>query len=93
VIGVFVQVNYGVGMDRLNMLRKTTLWKITFIGLQLLFCIGRVDSVSAGINIRTGNGLEGGEIYTLAIDPSVPSNLYAESWGGGVFVNQQLVPK
>src|SRR5262252_5575965 len=40
---------------------------------------------SAGINVWTGNGPNGGTIGILAIDPVDPSTLYAGTPNGGVF--------
>ena len=36
-------------------------------------------------SVGTSNGLEGGTVYALAIDPATPSTLYAGTGGGGVF--------
>ena len=41
--------------------------------------------VSAGTNIWTSHGPEGGNIFALAIDPKTPTTLYAGTYGGGVF--------
>ncbi len=45
----------------------------------------QVGIVTAGTNVWTSNGPEGGVIYALAIDPATPSTLYAGTDGGGVF--------
>jgi hypothetical protein len=57
--------------------------------LVLLLNISQTGIVSAGSNVWTSYGPEGGTIYALAIDPQTPSTLYAGTWGGGVFDIQQ----
>ena len=34
---------------------------------------------------RTGDGIEGGRVLALVIDPQMPSTLYAGTYGGGIF--------
>ena len=62
-----------------------TLQKVLLIGLLALFTTSQAGLVSAGTNVWTSNGPEGGTIYALAIDPATPATLYAGTWGGGVF--------
>ena len=73
------------------MLRTTTLRKVLLIGLLTLLIASQAGPVSAGPNIWTSIGPEGGVILALAIDPTTPSTLYAGTYGGGVFVMQQPV--
>ena len=47
-----------------------------------LFCMSQPREASAGINIWTSNGPEGGSVNALAIDPATPVTLYAGTWGG-----------
>ncbi|MDP2990548.1 MAG: hypothetical protein Q8O57_08295 [Kiritimatiellota bacterium] len=68
------------------MRRTTTLGKVLLIGLlALLMSLSQPHTVSAGTNVWTSNGPEGGNIYSLAIDPAAPTTLYAGTYGGGVF--------
>ena len=39
--------------------------------------MSQASTVSAGINVWTSNGPEGGVVYALAIDPAAPATLYA----------------
>ena len=55
------------------------------ISLLVLLGASQAGSVSAGINVWTSNGPEGGRINVLAIDPSTPTTLYAGTDGGGAF--------
>src|SRR5262244_3625441 len=48
-----------------------------------LYCPGKVGVASAQTWIS--NGLEGGRVQALAIDPTTPNTLYAGTDGGGVF--------
>jgi photosystem II stability/assembly factor-like uncharacterized protein len=59
------------------MRRTTILRKVLLIGLLALLSTTQAGIVSAGINVWTSNGPEGGRIYALAIDPATPSTLYA----------------
>ena len=68
-----------------TMLRATTLRIVLLIGLLTFLITSQSGTVSAGTNVWTSNGPEGGVIYALAIDPTNPSTLYAGTWGGGVF--------
>jgi hypothetical protein len=55
--------------------------------LPLVILVGLVTPafpVSAGVNVWTTNGPEGGNVWALAIDPSKPATLYAGT-NGGVF--------
>jgi len=65
------------------MLHTKTFWKVLLIGLLLLPTLGPVREVSAGVNVWTSNGPEGGDIRTLAVDPQTPTTLYAGTYGGG----------
>jgi photosystem II stability/assembly factor-like uncharacterized protein len=67
------------------MLRTTTLRKVLLIDLLTLWTISQAGTVSAGTNVWTSNGPEGGCIQALAIDPATLSTLYAGTFGGGVF--------
>ena len=67
------------------MLRTTTLRKVLLTGLLTLLITSQAGTVSAGTNVWTSIGPEGGQISSLAIDPTNPSTLYAGTWGGGVF--------
>lgn len=53
-----------------------------FIGVLTVLIAIPAAPVSAGINVWTSIGPEGGVIYTLAIDPTTPSTLYAGTTGG-----------
>ena len=67
------------------MRRKITLWKVLLIYLLTFLVTSQAGSVSAGINIWTSIGPDGGYINTLAMDPTTPGTLYAGTGGGGVF--------
>ena len=67
-----------------TMLHKATLRKSFLVVLLILLIVSQVSSVSAGTNVWTNLGPEGGIIYALAIDPTTPSTLYAGT-DGGVF--------
>ena len=71
------------------MLRTTTLRKVLLIGLLTLLLASQAIPVSAGFNVWTSIGPEGGNVSALAIDPATPATLYAGTWGGGVFSIQQ----
>ena len=65
------------------MQRITTLGKVLLIGLlALLMSLSQPHTVSAGTNVWTSNGPEGGTIRALAIDPATPTTLYAGTYGG-----------
>jgi hypothetical protein len=68
----------------------TTLWRGLFVCLIVLLSTGQADIVSAGINIWTSNGPEGGRINALAIDPVTPATLHAGTDGGPVFAIQDI---
>jgi len=59
------------------MILTTLIRKVLLISLLVLFSISQAGTVSAGINVWTSNGPEGGSIRALAIDPATPSTLYA----------------
>ena len=64
----------------------TTIGKILLICLlALLMSLNQPHTVSAGINVWTSHGPEGGYIGALAIDPATPTTLYAGTYRGGVF--------
>ena len=66
------------------MLHKTTLRKVLLISLLAFLIMSQAGSVSAGTNVWTSIGPEGGIVRSLAIDPITPSTLYAGT-DGGVF--------
>ncbi len=59
------------------MRRAPTLQKVLLISLLALFTTSQAGLVSAGTNVWTSNGPEGGTINALAIDPVTPATLYA----------------
>ena len=59
------------------MLRTTTLRKVLLLGLLTLLIASQTVPVSAGTNVWTSHGPEGGLTLVLAIDPQKPSTLYA----------------
>jgi hypothetical protein len=67
------------------MLRTTSLRKVLLIGLLTFLITSQASTVTAGTNIWTSNGPEGGMVYALAIDPTTPSTVYAGTYYGGVF--------
>ena len=71
------------------MRRTTTLGKVLLIGFLVILSASQAGVVSAGTNVWTSNGPEGGNINALAIDPATPATLYAGTYGGGVFSIQQ----
>ena len=68
-----------------RLLRTTTLWKASLMGLLALLIIGQATSVSAGTIHWTSTGPEGGTIHALAVDPAIPTTIYAVTFGGGTF--------
>jgi len=54
------------------------------IGLLTLLLASQAIPVSAGFNVWTSIGPEGGNVSALAIDPATPATLYAGT-SGGVF--------
>jgi photosystem II stability/assembly factor-like uncharacterized protein len=58
---------------------------VLLVGILALSSAGRPSVVSAGINVWTTNGPEGGNIKALAIDPSALATLYAGTYENGVF--------
>ena len=67
------------------MRHTTTLQRVLLISLLVLLTTSQAGLVSAGTNVWTSNGPEGGTIHALAIDPVTPTTLYAGTDGGGVF--------
>jgi hypothetical protein len=67
------------------MLRAIAFQKVLLIIFLILLSASQVGSVSAGVNVWTSIGPEGGHIHALAIDPVTPTTLYAGTNGGGVF--------
>ena len=67
------------------MRRAPMLQKVLLIGLLALFTTSQARLVSAGTNVWTSIGPEGGIIHALAIDPVTPATLYAGTSSGGVF--------
>jgi hypothetical protein len=53
--------------------------------LALMLSLSQPFPVSAGFNVWTSIGPEGGWIYAMAINPNTPTTLYAGTYGGGVF--------
>ncbi len=67
------------------MRRTTAVAKCLLVSLLALLMIpGWPNTVSAGFNVWTSNGPEGGIINALAVDPQTPDIIYAGT-GGGVF--------
>ena len=64
------------------MLRSTSLRKVLFLGLLTILIASQAGTVSAGTNVWTSNGPEGGVIYALVIDPLTPATIYAGASGG-----------
>src|SRR3954462_13628866 len=83
--GVESSIGYNVSRRRFAMLRTTTYQKISLLVLIALLSISQAGSVSAGTNVWTSNGPEGGSITALAIDPVTPTTLYAVTWSNGMF--------
>jgi len=80
-----LEVEYFPIIRRLTMSLKTLTWRIFLLGLLVLLTMSQAGTVSAGNNVWTSHGPDGGMINALAIDPTTPSTLYAGTWGGGVF--------
>jgi photosystem II stability/assembly factor-like uncharacterized protein len=64
------------------MLRTTTLRKGLLIGLLTFLIMSQAGTVSAGTNVWTSIGFEGGRITALAIDPTAPTTLYVGTYDG-----------
>jgi hypothetical protein len=62
---------------------KNTIQEGLLISSLLLFLITQTGIASAGVNVWTSNGPEGGIIHALAIDPATPDTLYAGTLNGG----------
>ena len=67
------------------MSRTTTLLEALLISVFVLLGVSHAGNVSAGTNVWTSIGPEGGTISVLAIDPVTPTILYAGTEYGGVF--------
>ena len=65
--------------------RSTIVRKVLLSGLLTVLFASQAGTVSAGTNVWTNIGPEGGRIQALAIDPTTPGTLYAGTWAGGVF--------
>lgn len=72
------------------MRRATAAIRVLLISLALLITLSQSVTVSAGNNVWTSHGPEGGTIRVLAIDPATPTTLYAGTSGGGVFDLKQV---
>ena len=67
---------------RLTQKRLTTL----YAGIYGTYDSGVFKSTNGGGNWSPVNtGLTNTYVYDLAIDPAMPTTLYAGTWGGGVF--------
>ena len=68
------------------MRRVRVIIRVLLIGLAFLIALSHSQTVpvSAGNNIWTSHGPEGGPVNALALDPVTPTTLYAGT-GGGVF--------
>jgi hypothetical protein len=53
-----------------------------FISRVILLITSQAGTASAGINVWTSIGPEGGRINALAVDPVTPTTLYAGTWSG-----------
>jgi hypothetical protein len=62
--------------------RTTTLQGVLLIGVLILVILGQASGASAGTDVWTSAGPEGGIILALAIDPATPFTLYAGTHGG-----------
>jgi uncharacterized repeat protein (TIGR01451 family) len=62
------------------MLRKIT--QVLLISLLILSSTSQAGTISAGINVWTSNGPEGGSINARVVDPATPTTLYAGTYGG-----------
>jgi len=58
---------------------------LLLVWLALVLSLSQPVPVSAGFNVWTSIGPEGGWIYAMAINPTTPTTLYAGTYGGGVF--------
>jgi hypothetical protein len=66
------------------MRHSNVLHQVLLVSLLVLLGATRAGVVSAGVNVWTSHGPEGGEIGALAIDPATPTTLYAGT-SRGVF--------
>jgi len=71
-------------MQQTNRLGKYSRILILVLSL-LLLCFYQPNRTSAGTNIWTGNGPEGGGINILVVDPTDSDDVYAGTDGGGVY--------
>ena len=60
---------------------RTFTWRILLLGLLTLLTMSQASEVSAGNNVWTNIGPEGGNINALTIDPQHPSTVYAGKIG------------
>jgi hypothetical protein len=64
----------------------TTRGKVLLIGMLTLWAtLSPPSSTLAESDVWLSIGPEGGWIYTLAINPTTPSTLYAGTYGAGVY--------
>jgi len=76
-------IGYNVSRrSRFAMSHTTTFQKILLLILLVLLGASQAGSVSAGINVWTSNGPEGGSITALEIDPATPATIYAGTHDG-----------
>jgi photosystem II stability/assembly factor-like uncharacterized protein len=59
--------------------------RVLLISFLVLVGISNPQLASAGVNVWSGNGPEGGTINALVLDPVTPATVYAATAGGGVF--------
>jgi photosystem II stability/assembly factor-like uncharacterized protein len=67
------------------MFHKTVFLKVLLISLLILLCISPTGGASAGGNVWSNSGPEGGQVSALAIDPGTPTTLYVATLYGGLF--------
>ena len=77
-----MQTVRALGDRRVTLHHTTTLKRILLTGLLVLLSTGPASIASAGNNVWTSKGPEGGIISTLVIDPATPATLYAGTNGG-----------
>jgi len=58
-------------------------WTVSGLISVAFFLVG-AHPTHAGMNVWTDTGLEGGTINTPAVDPSIPSPVYADTRGGSI---------
>ncbi len=69
------------------MFHKSRFLKALLFIVLCLLSISQAGIVSAGTNVWTSSGPEGGNIIALAINPATPSTLYAGTYGAGLFIS------